>query len=263
MPRINEQTKNYPRGVQLDISNTEIPDGVQFVIARAADPYGAIHPMDPGEYVWPNWAEQVDGAARAGIPMGALLTVRVNGTTYPVDYINPDADRSLAGYLHALANKTYAFIVLMILTEDSVWATVKAARFYREELEKRTGKRVFLMISKADWEGVKEWETELGAENSDWPLLIIGDYETGIGSPIETPGYWKTANGLIWEETPKVYRFWPPVGEWYLSSGEEPAPEPNPIPTPTPTPEPTPGSGQAELVAELRRLNENLERIFK
>jgi len=256
MPRITEETKTYPKGYFLSPGSLTIPEDAQFIIAQAADPIDGIF-GNPGSYVIEDWDKQVTAVYNKGIPLGAMITVRVNGNDFSMDYINPDKDNSLIGYLYALKNKTYAFIVLMVITEDSDVATVKAARFYKDQLEKRTGKEVFLLTYKDMWESSESLNVELGATGSDWSLLMIGDCETEVGSAIETPGFWKMSSDtmFIWEKTPKVYLGFPPFGTTYKIIGVPEVEEPEII---IPGDEPDteePGSGESELVKELKVTN--------
>ena len=260
MPTITDEVKNYPKGYRLLETQLYIPSDAKFVIAEAADNLeGKFN--DPGSYVSTNWANQVQLAANAGVKMFAMITLRVNGTIWPIDYVAPDKDNTLLGILHALNSKTYEAIFLNIITEDSDWATAKAVRFYRDELQKRTGKRVFLMTHEGVWKDSETWQTELGAETSDWPLVIFGDYD-GV---VETPGFWKPSNGLFVEISGRVYVAFPVAAEWYGLTSSEPVEEEEEEEQPGGggTTEEEEDTGQAELIKQLKRLNDNLERVFR
>ena len=251
MPRINEATKGYPKGYLLDEDDLSlVSDEFKFVVAPAADNLNGRF-NDPGSYVKENWARQVDTAALLKMSMGALITIRVNGTKWPIDHVAPEKDQSLIGFLHALKNKTYSFIVIMMISEDSTWATIKAAKFYREQLEHRTGKKVFLVVNPPLWESNEDWSTLLGSDGSDWNLYMIGQYVTGIGSPIFTPGYWQSAEDscLIWEDHPGHLIAWPPFLSTPVEEEEEPTEEEQPA--------------EDELLAEIKKLNAFLERIWE
>lgn len=274
MPRINEQTKDYPKGYLLSKNATSLPDGAQFVIGQAADGYKGTGLNDPASYVWPTWSNQVQLAYDAGVPIGAQLTMRVAGNDFPFDYENPDADRQLAGFLNAVTGRSVAFIVLRVVSIDSPAMTVKAMNHIGAQLRERTGLRVFLQVaedSAADplmsWKRNNDLDVAIGSQYSRWSLLITGDYETENGAAIETPGVWSAGSDtmLIWEEKAGQYRGWPPFASEYKVGTPpippvEPPVEPPVVDPPVP---PTPGTGQAELIAELKILNAHLDRIFK
>lgn len=227
MPRINADTfTSYPKGAMLSEDAKTIPTGVDFVVAKAADGYLGTGIEDPGSYVFPNWAGHVKLASDAGVLIGAHLTFRVSGNDFPIDFQNPAKDRQLQGFLYALKNKTYAFIVLNMVSVDSPAATIAALNFFGGELRKQTGKRVLLMVNKAQWEA----NTELGRllvsaighqDYSEWSFVILGDYETQVGAAIEQPGNWTiTANrNLIWESAPREYRMWGSKAQWEVFLG--------------------------------------------
>ena len=259
MPRINDQVNTYPKGYFLAKSATTIPDDAQFVIAQAADGYKGVI-GDPGSYVYDTWSGQVDMAYQAGVKMGAQLTLRIAGNDFPIDFINPDADRQLQGFLAALKNRTYEFIVLRIVSADSDVAEVKAASFFGQQLRDRTGKRVFLQVNEAMWKNSQHWDIELGQESAPWSLLIIGDYETAVGAAIETPGMWNTSKNMIWEQRPGIYRDWPPYAADYSSQPPDP-PDPGDPPDP-PDPGDPPVSSD-ELVQQIYGLRQDLRHIFE
>jgi len=262
MPRINEQVNTYPKGYLLAKNATSIPADAQFVIGQAADGYKGAGLNDPGSYVFDTWSGQVQMAADAGVRMGAQLTLRVAGNDFPIDYENPDADRQLHGFMYALTGRTYEFIVLRVVSADSDVMTVKAANFMGDQLRKRTGKRVFLESNEAMWKNSQHWDVALGQESSPWSLLIIGDYETATGAAIETPGSWNPTKGLIWEQTPGVYRGWPPFASWYPASNPPVIPPVVEPPVVPPVAPPVVQPGQDALINAINALCDRLDVII-
>lgn len=274
MPRINADTfVSYPKGVRLAKKAQTIPEGVEFVIGQAADGYWGTGINDPGSYVNPDWAQQVDAAYRAGVLIGAEVVLRVAGADYPIDYQNPDKDRQLQGFLKALENKTYAFIVLRVVSADSPAATIQAMNYFGGELRK-TGKRVFLTVSKAEWEADSEMGrllvSAIGHESfSQWSFLITGDFETEIGAAIEQPGNWTITpkRNLIWENQPGKTIMWGQKPQWstflgveWPGAGVDPDPKPDPEPDPEDDPEDS-GEDDSTMETLLLRIAVGIERI--
>lgn len=227
MPTVtNDVLTKYPKGVFLGENELAIPDGLDFVFAPAADGIRGSDISNLGEYVFPNFSKQVQAAYDKGVLMGALFTLRVDGNNYPMDFPNPDKDRQLQGFLHAVKNKTYAMWGMMVVTSDSPAATITAITNFGNNLRARTGKRGFLMVSQAMWEGARwnpAWsddqhrefasllQNEIGHKDySKWSLLIIGRYNVPEGGKVYTPGNFGITNerNVIWENQPRKYIMW-------------------------------------------------------
>lgn len=203
MPTVtNDVLTKSPKGKLLGINTTAIPVGYDFVICPAADGYIGKGINDPGSYVRPNWAKQVDEAYKKGVLVGAQLTLRIQGGQYPIDTLNPSNDRQLQGFLYALKNKTYAFVVLNPVIDDSQDAAVKAINFFGDQLRKATGKRVFLACNRNQWEGKENelFNNMIALPDTPWSLLIFGQSNPTDGK-VYTPGHWsitRTRN-MLWD----------------------------------------------------------------
>lgn len=227
MPTVTNDTfSKFPKGVFIGENELNIPDGIDFVFAPAADGIKGTSLQRPGDYVFPNFSKQVDNAYKKGVLIGGLFTLRINGNDYPMDFPDPDKDRQLNGFMYALKSKIYAMWALTFVTEDSPEATINAITNFGNNLRERTGKRGFLVVSQAMWEG-KRWnskwsdeqhmdfavklQNEIGNANySKWSLLIIGQYNVPIDKKVYTPGNFSINydRNIVWENKPREYILW-------------------------------------------------------
>lgn len=292
MPTVtNDILTNSPKGALLNQSSTDIPDGVDFVFIPAADGVRGGYINDPGSYSFPNFAQTVDNAYRKGVLAGALLTLRINGNDYPMNFPDPDNDRQFVGFTYALKGKVYAAWALAFVTDDSPAVTIAAITNFGNNLRERTGKRGFLVVSQAMFEG-KQWnaawsdeqhkdfavklQSEIGnAEYSKWSLLIIGQYNVPAGGKVYTPGNFSITNerNIIWEVQPRKYIMWGTKAYNAKFLGVEwpdtapvippvivpPVVEPPVVIPPDTTIDTT---GQAELIAELKVVSEKIDGLL-